>query len=277
MSLHLSSGDSSATWIPWFPIAATIGLATFICLLILFVEVEGPLVASILIGFLFAQILFAAVWTTLAPWRFSVRFSSGVVFVLMLCLCMFRCAYRDGGGTGVALPITGAMLIQWLIFQIPLWYLRRSGWQLARAGDPIDFPRKEFQFGIRHLLVWTTLVAIFMGIVRIVLPSLQVANADISGSLNIGLHLTLGNSLIALPIVWGCLSRHYFWLWMLVAFLACCLVSIGQWLIIQSFSMQFDFLLSINISQTIASILVMLAVRLTGYRLHQSAAGARAN
>lgn len=257
-------------WLCWLPITLNVALAVVVCLAILVIHVRVDYVAATLIGFLFVQILLAAVWTTLAPLGLFTRVISGTVFVFILCFCMYYCADRDGGGTSTAVPIVAAMLIQWLLYQIPLWYMRMHGWKLDTHVPRAQNRRAEVQFGIKHMLIWTTIVAAFMGIVRWISPQMEL---DASGAnafaLQFGLHLTLGNSLIAVPIIWGCLTRHYFWLWIIVAVIVCIFVCFVQAMFAAGPMAEYEFLLMVNGAQTIFSIIVMLALRLTGLRLHR--------
>lgn len=260
---------SELAWLRWLPLALNFVLAGVVCLLILFFETQRNIAAA-LIGFLFVQILLAAVWTTLAPIGLLTRVITGTIFVFYLCLCMYYCAYRDGGGTGIAVAITGAMFAQWLIYQIPLWYMRTRGWKLNSQRSATENRREVVQFGIKHLLVWTTIVAAFMGIVQWVSPQMQLETSQTADMLTFGLQLTVGNSLIALPVIWGCLTRYYFWLWIIVAIFACVLVCYLQSIAWGSRTMDDNgFLWIINGTQTAISIIAMLALRLTGLRLNR--------
>ncbi len=253
--------------IRWFPIIAELALAIIVCLSILVVRVQDDIYAATMIGFLFVQILVAAVWTVLAPVNLFFRIASGTSFVAFVCACLFRCAYRDGGGLNVAVAITGAMIAQWLVYQIPLWYLSWTGWQLQAPGQPIANQKADFQFGIRHLLIWTTIVGLFMGASRFVAPQFQDATTDLSSVTQQLLVLTLGNSLIVIPILWGCLSRYYFWLWSGITIGVCILVCIAETTVLSDAEVEFFWL--VNAVQAVISILAMLAIRWTGYRLQR--------
>jgi hypothetical protein len=80
---------------------------------------------------------------------------------------------------------------------------------------------------------------------------------------------TLGNSLIAMPIVWGCFSRSYFWLWAGITIVLCILVCVAEAFTLNGFDHEFYW--TINAIQTFFSILALLALRITGYRLDRAA------
>ncbi len=136
-------------WLFRVPVALDIGLAAYVCLLILVASVDKDHVVATLFGFLFVQVLLAAVWTSLAQIRLFTRAVVGTLVVLYHCLCMYRCADRDGSGTSTAVDSTGT----------------------SRRATSLQF----------------------------------------------GLNLTLGQLLIAMPDIWGCLSRQFVWLWSIAA------------------------------------------------------------
>lgn len=43
-------------------------------------------------------------------------------------LSMFVCALRDAGDGAIAFVLAGAMLVQAVIYQVPLWIARYQGW-----------------------------------------------------------------------------------------------------------------------------------------------------
>ena len=55
------------------------------------------------------------------------------------------------------------MFVQWLLYQAPLWMVRRRGWRLAWPGAPPgESSAGELQFGVRQLMIWTAIVAAFL-------------------------------------------------------------------------------------------------------------------
>lgn len=266
-----SKARSEMRSLGWIPIGLNVAMAILACLCILVCEVRDEFQAATLIGFLFVQMLVAAVWTTLAPVKLPTRVLSGTAFVLFVCACMYVCADRDGGGTDAAIAFSGSMLVQWWIYLIPLWLMRAQGWRLGNHSTHSLERRSEFQFGIKHLLIWTTVVALLISIARWIAPADAVDSIEIIELIQFVFRMTLGNSLIAIPIVWGCLARHYFWLWIVIALLMCALVCVCQSLFMPSQPINDGFLWTISIAQTVVSIVVMLSMRLTGYRLFRSA------
>ena len=248
------------------------GFAVLISLLTaITIEIKTEIFAGLFIGFLYVQILLSSVWIALAPLKLATRVFSSTAVTLYFSLCMYRVAWRDGGGHDIAIAVALPMLLQWLLFQMPLWSIRFKGWKLKIPGQRVRDDRKEeFQFGIRHLLIWTTIVALFLAIVNAIVSSIKSGPVN-SGSrdLEMGLLLTLGNGLIAVPIIWGCLVKHYIWVWILIAILVCVVFTLFELWIYKGLP-DMEFFVAVNFSQTFLAILAMLAVRLTGYRLQKA-------
>ena len=260
------------SYLRWIPLISQFCLAVLISLLTAtVVEISNEIIASLFMGFLLVQILLSSVWIALAPLNFITRVVSSTVVTLFFTLCMYKVAWRDGGGHSVAIGIVGPMLIHWLLFQIPLWAIRFMGWKFRISNPQIcDDRRAEFQFGIKHLLIWTTIVAMFLAITKVIVSGVDFElGGGIGESLATGLPLTLGNGLIAVPIIWGCLVKHYFWVWIFISILLCTFVtSFEMWL--YGLQVDYEFFVSINLSQTLLGIFAMSAVRMTGYRLERS-------
>lgn len=261
---------SNRSRLRWVPLIGQFGLAVLVCLLTAFwIELRSRVTASIFIGFLYVQILLASVWIALAPTDLVTRVISSTAATLFFCLCMYRVAWRDGNGHAIAISIVAPMLILWLLYQIPLWSLRFRGRKLAIPGKAIPDDRKEeFQFGIKHLLIWTTVIAVFLAIAKVVIAGINFEqDSGFAYGIEIGILMTLGNGLIAVPIIWGMLAKHYLWAWTLIAIVVCAVVSVAE-LWFSNSALAPDFLIILNLSQCFLAISAMLAVRLTGYRIH---------
>ena len=204
-----SLGSAETSLVRWAPLLLQSALAVLFCLLTAtFVKIENEVIAGLLIGFVYVQILLSSVWIALAPLSLSVRVISSTAATLFFSLCMYRLVWRDGGGHDIAIAIVAPMLIQWLLFQAPLWSVRFKGWKLIIPGQEIRDDRKEeFQFGIKHLLIWTTVVAIFVAIANAILSGIDFGQDAVGNAgpdvVEFALFLTLGNGLIAVPIIWG--------------------------------------------------------------------------
>ena len=247
-------------------------LATLLLLICfaLGLEIDDDTIAALVIGLLMAQILLTAVWSTMAPVSLVLRMSTGVLSTLFLLICFYRVAWRDGGGHGVALSICVPILIQWFLLQIPLWFARYHGWRVGNPDSQLEHPKhREFQFGIKQLLMWTTVVALSVAIVKACLKEVDFGGGTSPLLLEVGLYLTIGNSLIALPIIWGAFVHRWAWVWYLISILVCAAVCTIEFWLVSGPAMQEEFLIVINISQMVLAMMAMLVVRQLGWRLQQ--------
>ena len=123
---------------------------------------------AFILGTVFAQVIVLAVWSALGPASVFTRMVSGLVLVVLVCLSIFA----FGRGDEEVVAVAGAMFVQWFAVQVPLWVIRLGfGWRLAWPGEETSGSNpNETQFGIRQLLVWTTLVGVALGIGRLILP-----------------------------------------------------------------------------------------------------------
>ena len=235
-------------------------------------EIEGPTIASLFIGLLMVQILLSAVWTAMAPFSLLFRFGTGTLAALFLLVCFYRVAYRDGGGHAVAISICLPILVQWFLLQVPLWYARYRGWRIGTASSELQAnERTEFQFGIKQLLVWTTVIAISIAFIKAGVAGIELdpATGMMPGMIEVGLYLTVGNSLIALPIIWSAFVHRRAWIWHLISIVICIAVCLVEVVFMNGPGMDEEFMLVINITQTLLAMIAMALVRQLGLRLWQ--------
>lgn len=234
-----------------------------------FLEVKDAMFAGIVIGAVFTQTVLFAVWCTLAPVDFGTRLLSGSLAFVIATICMFLCAQRDGGGNQVAFTIAGAMFVQWLLYQLPLWHKRLNGWHLSNGQPQGLESTNEFQFGISQLLTWTTVVAVFLGVMRFLMSS----SGERSGSSTLDVELfaimALGNSLLVLPLIYACFSQQRMMFWSGIAFVWAITLSITQWFLLYHNGNEIEFILIINFAQFVTVFSTLLLVRLAGFRLHR--------
>ncbi len=236
------------------------------------VKIKEPESAAALIGLLMVQILLSAVWSSMAPMRVWMRVGLAAIAALFFSGCFYRVAWRDGGGHETAISIAGPMLIQWIFLQIPIWVARGYGWRIrfpeSRTKTLID--RSEFQFGIKQLMIWTAVVAVSVAVIQTFVDKVDLSSGG-GGSgpemLVLCLYLTIGNSLIAFPIIWGAFVHHNAAIWILISIGVCAAVCIAEYVLFSFQAMNISFVIIINVSQAILAIIAMQTVRLTGLRL----------
>jgi hypothetical protein len=123
------------------------------------------------IGSLFGQATLAAAWTALGPGPIRWRIPLSLVWVAMLPVAIAINLGLNGGPDDAAIIIGACLFGQWLVVQLPLWALAFGSGLRLRHVDDVDpmRGRRERQFGIRHLMFFTAVVAVIFGAGRILI------------------------------------------------------------------------------------------------------------
>ena len=243
-----------------------------------FGEVRGDEMTSFVLGVVSAQITLLAVWTAWSPASVFVRVTSGLTLAALVSLCFYFAI--DHGPSEESAAISGALMLQWIAVQAPLWLIRIVfGWHVG-CWDEIDRSEaNETQFGIRQLLVWTMLVAVALGITRIVLPDDVISELETDPRMYVAIIslLAVFNSLLALPIIWACFVKRQMLVW-LVAAIGCCIVmSVAEIFAFRtaiSESVDTEIFWYLNAVQFIGAYFTLIVVRLCGFRLVRRHCGA---
>jgi len=228
--------------------------------------------AGCIIGLLNVQVLLAAVWLVMAPFSLLFRIFSSTAAVIFLVACFYRVAWRDGGGHGIAITVSTPLLILWVLIQIPLWLARMKGWRVGRPNSLEQVERTEFQFGIRQLMIWTAVVAVSVATIKWFVAKIDTSTPTGMGLLDFefALHLVVGNSLIALPIVWGAFVNRGAAIWFLISFAVCIGVCTIQICFYEIRALDYSMVIIANVVQTVLSMVAMFIVRLLGLRLNRA-------
>ena len=234
------------------------------------------IIVGLLLGTVYGHATLAAAGTAIGPFRFRYRLPLALV-----CL----------GGMFAALviltthsPIAGTMLIgvsmfvQWSLVQVPLWCL--VWWNGLRIQHALAVaPTRSVpsgQFGIRQLMIFTAVVAVLLGVGRMLvivvdwnraLPGVVVHEAPIFG------FIVLVNTLYALPLALAVLMRR----WNLLAwFIGAAMVAgatqvevaVIERMIQGGPNAELPILLwTMNLCQSAWVVALLAILRVTGYRL----------
>jgi hypothetical protein len=162
-------------WLPLMMWVAVFALGNFVVPIFVsevrFRSVEGTFYSSIF-GLLVVQPCLLAVWLALGNQRLVLRVSIalGILFVLA---CLFLIALNMVNGSmplEVYLMCVGLGVMVMLSIAIPLWFFRvRSGGIIALA-DSRSTHHSINQFGIKHLLVATTVAGLMIALAQIAIP-----------------------------------------------------------------------------------------------------------
>ena len=177
-------------------------------------------------GITFAQVSLLATWTACGDGSFVVRSLVSVFAGALLWLFAFN-LFGSTSIPGGFLPGI-AMLTQWFVIQLPLWVVRLIwGWRLIRLrSDESENTGNEgkVQFGVKHLLGWTTLVAIILGLGKFFSSNPTFSRIEV---FEFGLFL-LCNSLITWPSLLVVFATRKAWVSILVALAFTVIVTVAE-------------------------------------------------
>ena len=227
------------------------------------------LCAGLALGVIAAEITLCAVFAALAPVSAFARNAMGLTGVIVVCLAIFR---MGGPGPDERPVISAAAFLQWIAVQIPLWVFRlRSGWCLRRTSSGEDgFVRQDLQFGIRQLMAWTTVVAVFLSLAKTPIPGGSLGWSRNAEIIAVTLILVVFNSLAAWPMIWAAFVRSRTFMWCGVAVACSGILCIGELWAFRTVvgpGADLELFATLHAIQLVAVGSSLLMVRLCGVRL----------
>lgn len=133
---------------------------------------------GIIVGTVYLSTMLAAAWTAFGPARLSIRLPLSLAWAGLMGLSIDLPLLLDDGPRqfGYFLLMTS---ILWLAAQLPFWSVA-SYFQLRlrHQGSPPASDQRSGQFGIRQLLLFTTFIAVLLGIGRGLLLSVPKLSFD---------------------------------------------------------------------------------------------------
>lgn len=160
---------------------------------------------GLFLGTLFGQTTLASAWMALGPAPLVWRLPLSLIWVAMLTTALALNVGLHGGGPPTIAAVVGCCLLgQWFLVQLPLWGLAmRYGLRLRHVDDiHRTADRSERQFGIRQLLIVTTIVGVIFGIGRLVVTHSGMRfTPDAGPGTAIVLFLAVAAIVITLPLL----------------------------------------------------------------------------
>lgn len=229
--------------------------------------------AGLALGVIAAEITLCAVFAALAPASVFARNAIGLAGVIVVCLAIFR---MGGPGPDERPVISAAAFLQWIAVQIPLWVFRlRSGWCLRRTSSGGDgFVRHDLQFGIRQLMAWTAVVAVFLSLAKTPIPGGSLSWSRNAEIIAVTLILVTFNSLAAWPMIWAAFVRSRTFMWCSVAAACSGILCIGELWAFRTVvgpGVGLELFVALHAIQLVAVGGSLLLVRLSGVRLVRDA------
>lgn len=124
-------------------------------------------------GSLFGHATLAAAWAAFGPGWLIWRMPLSLVWVSLLPVAIAINVGVNGGPAEAAVVVGACVLGQWLILQLPLWCLAIGFKLRLRESDEAErgFDPRQWQFGIRQLIIITAIVSVVFGIGRLIVPN----------------------------------------------------------------------------------------------------------
>lgn len=168
------------------------------------------LILGYLFGTIFGQATLAAAWTSFGPLPFLWRFPLSLLWLVFL-LGTLTCNIRLYGGPGeVPLVMACCLTGQFLLLQLPFWGLALLGGMKLHycAHEPLLTSRRELQFGIRQLMIFTAIVGVVFGAGRFTVLRLSQFSS-LNGEGPIFFFLAAAAIVVTLPLLLAALLPRY--------------------------------------------------------------------
>lgn len=173
-------------------------------------SIESQLNIGLILGSMFGQVSLSAAWCALGPFPFVRRLPLSFLWLVAIVVSFGSNVAQQANSQGFQVLVVygGGMLLQWLLVQFPIWLV------VARYGLRVGLPdgsgrvsdSRKNQFGIREIMVLTALVAVALGMGRLMLGGLQVKDDFAKWKdVLIFVFLAVANAVISLPLVGGML------------------------------------------------------------------------
>jgi len=223
-------------------------------------------------GSLFAHATLAAAWTVLGPARLIWRGPLSLLWLTMLSLAVFMNFAFNGGPWELA-PLLGACFLgQWILLQFPLWGLK-AGFRLhlRHVSEQQAYNPQHWQFGIRQLLIITTIAGVIFGLARFVISTLP-AYSFFDEEVLVFPFLAASAIVFSLPLLLAALLQRHAIPGVVVALLYIGIATFLEVPLLQTATgstrrPNFYDLLAINLFTAALTLVVAWTVRLCGYRL----------
>jgi hypothetical protein len=225
-------------------------------------------------GSLFAHTTLAAAWTAFGPAPLVWRLPLSLVWVFGLAIAIQVNLVLNGGPDEGAVLVGACLFGQWLLLQVPLWTIALAFGAHLRHSDHLQagFDPRERQFGIRQLIIVTTIVAIIFGCGRLIVPQMAEQLKLTRGEAPIFIFLGVAAIVQTLPLLLAALMRRFaipgvLVVLVLIGFATAYLEVPLLRLVSRGPGLQTRDFIAINTFTTSIMIIVLLAVRLNGYCL----------
>lgn len=265
------------TWI-WYFATPLIVLG---CLLLAFLNASGQgFGVGYFLGTVFGHATLAAAWTAFGPLRWAWRLPLSLLWLAAVNAALAWNIFRmPGGPRELMIAIACCVFGQFLILQIPFWGLMAGyGLQLRYFEDSLQSPDpKELQFGIRELLVFTTIIAVLLGLGRVAVSLAPIYTPWMGPFVPIVAFFTVAAALMTAPLLLAALLPRLALPAVLLAILFVGIATLGEISLVESFQgdgqVAPEAIVSVNTFAVAWILTISSIVRLCGYRFARNFRG----
>jgi hypothetical protein len=249
-------------------------------LLVAVVDLDGhdsfpdAIFLGFLFGTLFAHTTLAAAWTAFGPGPLIWRLPCSLIWVALLAVALaINISLHRGPSIEAVVVIGLCLLVQWTLLQFPLWglvivfglHLRHM--DEARSG----FDPRERQFGIRQLIIVTTIVGAALGLGRLVVTRFGQPLSLSSRDAPIFFFLGVAAVALTLPLILAVLMRRLTLLGTLLVLVLIGVMTAWELPLLRALHSgpgpQTEDFIAINAFTALIVLMVLAAVRMSGYSL----------
>lgn len=166
-----------------------------------------------ILGTMLQQVVLSAAWAAMGPGPWLIRAPLSLAWACLMGIAMAVPAmFSDRGGENPA-EIVLFMALLWLGAQVPLWGVSRAfGLRLRHQATAVpELEYRQRQFGIGQLMIFTTGVALLLGIGRMLIVS-QLVTRSMQQELPFVAFLLTAQLVMSLPLIIATLlPRHVIW------------------------------------------------------------------
>lgn len=184
---------------------------------------------AIAMGVTCGQSAVLATWMVFGLRSVAIRVleSLGSLALIGTAFCFF--VIRTNGPDEVCFFSCIALLVQWMLIQIPFWMTRATGWMVVMKNQPVNQSPMASQYHLWHLFAWTTGVAVLLGVGRM-LSGVRLSGFDnYLGEFAVFFaFFAVGNVLLAGPLIWATLIRNGKFQWSILAAIAIGFLTYGE-------------------------------------------------
>src|SRR5262245_41261232 len=225
----------------------------------------------LLAGTLFGNAALAAAWTAFGPTPLVWRLPLSLIWVIMQSVAIAVSLHLNGGPPNDHIFFGAVLLIQWLLLQFPLWAVALGfGVHLRHSGEIDGNSNAVRQFGIRQLVIVTTIMSGVFAVGRVIVPTLVAPQSIGSADIAVFGFLMFTEVVLTLLLLLAALLRRMMVAAVSLALAFICAATFVEVPLLGSlsgFGPRVHEFIAINVGTAGIVLLVVAIVRLNGYSL----------